>query len=476
MSKPQAGNYGRQSHGNAAPVADQHKKGELACAKHGWIEVGRYSDYVSASRFGTKERDDWARLRADLTAGELDIVVMWDLSRGDRTVASWAAFVDQCRELGVLIHATAHERTYDPRIPRDWRTLMDDGVEAGFDSEQKSLVVRRGTAGAAVAGKPHGGAAYGYIRIYDPHNRKKFEDVPNEKADIVREIFDRVGKEDPLSHIVDDLNARGIPSPKGMKWESKTVKLIATNPRYIGIRTHHDDRHPGNWEPIITDSRVFDRAVSVLSAPGRKRSAPGSKRYLLSYIGTAACGGLLAGRPEGPGRPSLYRCGVDGCVAVPAELLDEYVTRLALARLTNPGIRALFSAPDGQVKDLEAEAARLSARLGEARASFASPDGISAAALAQQERALQPLLDETLRRMSEVSAGGSVLHLLAMGEFTAEVAGPRWEALPLAGRRSVVKALFRKIEIGPPVLQITRWSTPHERRLAVAQRTVYELA
>lgn len=474
MSKPQAGNYGRQSHGNAAPVADQHKKGEVACAKYGWDEAGRYSDLVSASRFGTKARDDWARLKADLTAGKLDIVVMWDLSRGDRTVASWAAFVDQCRELGVLIHATAHERTYDPRIPRDWRTLMDDGVEAGFDSEQKSLVVRRGTAGAAVAGKPHGGAAYGYTRIYDPHNRKKFKDVPNEQADVVREIFSRVGQEDPIGHIVDDLNARGIPSPKGVQWKSKTVRLIATNPRYIGIRNHKGELHQGDWEAIIGDRRVFDRAVSVLSAPDRKRSAPGSKRYLLSYFATAMCGGPLTGRPDKVGRPAHYRCNVDGCVSIHAELLDDYVTRLTLARLAQPYFRALFSQPDDQAKELEAEAARLAARLKEARASFASPDGISAVALAGLERALQPQIDETLRRLSGISAGGTVLQLLAGGEFTAEVAGPRWEALPLAGRRSVVKTVFGSIQVGPPTRTLTRWSTPEERRLSVAERTTYE--
>ena len=127
-SRFRAGLYGRQSAGNAASVADQHRANEKACATHDWDEAARYSDLVSASRFGKKVRDDWAKLGADVAADKLDIVVMWDLSRGDRTVASWAAFVDLCRERGVLIHATAHGRTYDPRVPRDWRTLMDDGV------------------------------------------------------------------------------------------------------------------------------------------------------------------------------------------------------------------------------------------------------------------------------------------------------------------------------------------------------------
>lgn len=473
MPRSYAGLYGRQSAGNAASVADQHKAGEEACLEHDWSVVDRYSDLVSASRFGKRTRDDWARLGADLATGKLDIVVMWDLSRGDRTVASWAAFVDQCRERGILIHATAHGRTYDPRVPRDWRTLMDDGVEAGFDSEQKSLVVRRGTAGAAVAGKPHGAAAYGYTRVYDPHNRKKFKDVPNEQADVVREIFRRVAHEEPVSHIVNDLNGRGIPSPKGVLWRGKAVRWIATHPRYLGLRSHHGQLHQGDWEAVIDDRNVFDRCVAILSAPDRKTSPPGSKRYLLSYLATSSCGGMLAAHPDYVHRPSRYRCNDDGCISVRAQFLDEYVTRLALARLTEPDVRALFSLPDDHTRSLEAEAARLDARLEEARASFASPDGISATALATLERALQPQLDGTRLLLSNISAGGAVLQLLGEGDFTSEVAGPRWTALPLAGRRTIVKTLFDKLEVGPTTRALTRWSTPEERRLAVAERTTY---
>lgn len=471
MTRLRAGNYGRQSAGNATSVADQHRSNDGAISQQGWDETVRYADLVSASRFGTKARDDWPKLVADVDGGRVDVVVMWDLSRGDRTVATWAGFVDLCRDRGVLIHATSHGRTYDPRVPRDWRTLMDDGVEAGYDSEQKSLVVRRGHAGNAAAGKPHGVAGYGYSRVYDPHDRKKFRNVPNEDAEVVREIIGRCAREEPLKHIVDDLNARGIPSPRGGLWTSRVVKQFATHPRYVGLRRHKENLHPAQWEPLV-DRRLYERAVAVLTAPGRKAAAPASRKYLMSYIALAHCGEALSVDPgTSTGRSPRYRCNADGCTSVGAVPMDDLVTRLILTRLARPDARRLFMPPDGQTAEIEAEIAALEARLAEARASFASPFGISAAALAALEHAVQPQLDAARRRQRELSTNAAGLELLGDGPFTAEVGEPRWAGLPLAAQRSVVKSLFTEIKVGPPLRALTRWSTDQQRRLAVVERT-----
>ncbi|ONI85699.1 hypothetical protein ALI22I_28475 [Saccharothrix sp. ALI-22-I] len=467
-----AGSYGRQSAGNASPVVDQHRVNEAACGEHGWETVERYSDYVSASRFGKKKRSDWGKLVADVKAGRLDVVVMWDLSRGDRTVSSWAEFVDLCRERGVLIHATAHSRTYDARVPRDWRTLMDDGVEAGFDSEQKSLVVRRGIAGAALAGKSHGRPGYGYTRRYDQTDRRLYVDVPDERADIAREIITRCAAEEPLKHIVEDLNSRFL-GPKGKPWSSVAVKTIATHPRYIGMRRHNGELFPANWKPII-DEATFHRAVAVLTAPDRKRSAPASMKHFLSYIASAPCGLPLNVAPEGKQRPARYRCFHDTCVSVRVDDLDDIVTDVILKRLSRPDARGLFVPPDGEASEAQAEVSRLQARLDEARASFASPNGISAVALAALEHAVQPQLEAAQRRVAELTTCAAGLELLGDGRFTVDVGAPRWEALSLAGRRSIAKTLFERIELGPSDRRLTRWDSREDRLLAAVERTTFD--
>ena len=51
----------------------------------------RYADPgLSASRFATKDRPEYKRLLADVEAGKLDVVVLWESSRGGRELAAWA--------------------------------------------------------------------------------------------------------------------------------------------------------------------------------------------------------------------------------------------------------------------------------------------------------------------------------------------------------------------------------------------------
>ncbi|CAL9604975.1 hypothetical protein SUDANB95_05470 [Actinosynnema sp. ALI-1.44] len=476
MVRLRACNYGRQSAGDASSVSDQHKVNARVCAENDWDEVVRRKDLVSASRFGRTPREEWPLLVEDVSERRIDVVVMWDLSRGDRTVATWAGFVDLCRDRGVLIHATSHGRTYDPRVPRDWRVLMDDGVEASYDSEQKSLAVRRGHKENAVAGKPHGSAAYGYTRVYDPHDRKVFRDVPNDDAEVVREIVARCAKEEPITHIVEDLNQRGIPGPRGGRWTTRTVKQFATHPRYIGLRRHNGELHEAQWEPIITDRAQWERAVRVLTAPNRKAAAPGSRRYLLSYLATAPCNsGLNADPGTTSGRSPRYRCVGDGCVSIGVAELNMYVTRIMLARLAKHDARRYFAPADDAVRLAEAEVARLQARLDEARASFARPDGISAEALAQLERAVQPELLKAMDRLASFSTCPAGLELMGGGEFTEQLGWPRWRTLPLAGQRSVIKRVFELIEVGPTTTPLSRWSTERDRERSAMERTTVKL-
>ena len=88
----------------------------------------------TASRFATRDRPGYQRLLADITAGKLDVVVLWEASRGDRKLATWAQFLDACCEQGTGIYITSHGRLYDMANGRDWRNLVEDGVDSGYES------------------------------------------------------------------------------------------------------------------------------------------------------------------------------------------------------------------------------------------------------------------------------------------------------------------------------------------------------
>ncbi len=479
-----AGPYGRQSQGKATSVEDQDRANEAACRERGWHIVWRYSDLVSASRFGTKARGGWDQLVADVVAEKLDVVVLWDTSRGDRTVETWAAFLSRCRERGVLIHATSHQRTYDPRVPRDWRVLMDDGVEAAFESEKKSVDVRRGVAGAALAGKPHGRPGYGYDRHYDPGDRSKFQDVPNAASAVAREIITRLAKRDPVNLVYRDLNDRGIPAPGGGQWSRKGLKQVAQSVRYIGKRSHRvtgSDRvelYDGTW-PAIVDEDVFWRCQAVLGEEDRKRSAPGRMRFLLSYWATCSvCQAPLNVNAYRPQRRPRYKCGDKGCVGIGMWELDEWVTRLILGRLAKPDARELFTSGGDELKGAEAEVTRLVRQLDEARASYAkTTGGISAEALAAKEAAVLPELEKARQRVREARRADAVLDLLGDDdEFTEEIGRPRWDAMSVAARRVVVKSLFKWISVDATDVRLSAHCSDVDRLELAAERVRYEWA
>ena len=92
--------------------------------------------------------------------------MLWESSRGDRTLASWAAFLDACRDTGTQIYVTSQDRVFDLANGYDWRALAAEGVDAAFESEKISKRSRRGVAGAVEMGLPYGRIPYGYKRTY----------------------------------------------------------------------------------------------------------------------------------------------------------------------------------------------------------------------------------------------------------------------------------------------------------------------
>jgi site-specific DNA recombinase len=168
-----AGNLGRVSHKDrkkkdpsdrARSIAEQHEDNAAAIRANGHLEVSRYQDEESASRFARKERVDWPRLVYDVEHGNLDIVYLWEASRGSRKLSEWTDFLDLCREHKVLIHVTTHRHTYDLSVRRDRKTLIEEGVDAEDDSEKTSERTVRALADNARRGMPHGVRQYGFER------------------------------------------------------------------------------------------------------------------------------------------------------------------------------------------------------------------------------------------------------------------------------------------------------------------------
>jgi site-specific DNA recombinase len=464
-----AGLFSRESKGKLSSIADQDRENESACAERGWAVATRYRERVSASRFGTKVREGWPQITADVMANRIDVLILWEVSRGDRNLETWVPFVGACRTHGVLIHVTSAEMTYDPRIGAHWKSLVDAGSDAAYESEKVSHRAKKGIAGAALAGKQHGAAPYGYDRVYDQADRRQFTQIPNADAAIVVEIIERVAKHDPLITIEKDLNDRGIPSPAGGRWHRNTLRNLALNPTYVGQRRHNGTTHPGNWPPLVSHETWLD-AVAVLRDPSRKRTPPGRYKWLLSYRVIAPCGEKMRVAPGVAGRRDRYSCPSDGCTSIGQIELDELVSRAVLGRLALPDARALFSRTTEESSQARADVAAIRAELADLGARVGAGE-LSATLAAVAEPAILARLAAAEDRVKRLATNAAALHLLGDDQATAEVIRPRWDALSVAGRRSVIDDLIEVIRVGPTEERLTRWSSDEERLAVAADRT-----
>jgi len=72
-------------------------------------------DDRSASRFATRERPDFKRLKAMVAGGEVDLLSAWEMSRYERKTKDWIELVDACKEAGVRLEYSG--KIIDPRNP-----------------------------------------------------------------------------------------------------------------------------------------------------------------------------------------------------------------------------------------------------------------------------------------------------------------------------------------------------------------------
>ena len=89
-----AGVYERVSNAKdkrARSVAEQNAENRTACADQGWAIVATFQDpNRGASRFTARAREAYEQLLAAIGAGQLDVLVLWESSRGGRELEAWA--------------------------------------------------------------------------------------------------------------------------------------------------------------------------------------------------------------------------------------------------------------------------------------------------------------------------------------------------------------------------------------------------
>ncbi|MGH3672373.1 MAG: recombinase family protein [Pseudonocardiaceae bacterium] len=437
MSELRAVLYGRVSRDRSEgrSVDDQLSECRSWAGREGWQVVAEHrDDGISASRYaGGKARPGWQSTMDLISAGRVDLLVVWEVSRASRDRAVWSALLATCQEHGVRIGASG--RLHDPADPDDGFMLDLGGALAVRESAQTSKRIKRQVRSAAAAGRPHGKIPYGYRREYDPVSREGRQ-LPDEKtAPVVAEIAARLLAGEALYAVAADLNARGITAPRGGLWDLRQVKRVAISPTNAGLRTHLGEvTGVASWAALIseTDHRTL---VDRLTEPGRRSWRDGAPKHLLSMIAVCGVCGSPCRRVKNRNTPS-YICGQRFCVACAQSTLDAYVTEVVIARLSRPDVWDLFI----ETPDPELAAAKV--KLAELRAQYREFEGeaiagrLAAASWARIETQLS----------AQIKAADRAARPRGLPAVVLDTAGPdaatHWDALSVPQRRELVRALL----------------------------------
>lgn len=429
-----------------ASVERQENEAREAATSLGWDVIQVFTDNdVSASRHARiKEREQHTLLLDLLRSGAVDVLVMWESSRGDRKLTTWSGLLDLCRDIGVMIHIVDHHRTYDLSVPRDWKTLADEGVNNAYASEETRERVLSDVRANAVKGRPHGKLPYGYGREYDDRGLFVRQYVKEDQAEVVREAARRTLAGDSLYSISADLNLRGVPAPRGGLWIATQVKRLLTNPRYIGQRVFRGQVIGQAIWPAILDEGEFLECRAILTDPRRNTIRDRSLKHLLSGIARCAvCGSKMR---VWKNRGYLtYICQPAAHTAARSTKLEEFIVAVVVERLSRPDF-------------VEALAARQQAQattepLDEAKALRERLDGFYASAAAGE---ITPgaLGKIEARLLGEIEVATTRRTAARVPAVLRRVAGPdiaaRWDTLEIGTRREIIDMLL-SIRINPTV-------------------------
>ena len=431
--------------GQALGVTRQLEDCRRLAAARGWQVGAEYVDN-DVSAFTGRRRPEYERMLADLRAGMRDAVVVYNLDRLTRRPIELETFRDVCERAGVRDVATV---TADIDMGTDDGLLMAR-VIAAFAAKESAAKVRRMKRAYqqhAEQGRPKIGAVRPYA-----YERDGLTIRPDE-AQIVRQMVTRYLAGESLRGLATWLQDLGATTTLGNPWNSHTVRLTLTNPRYAGLATYRGEIvAAAQWPGIITVDE-HHLVMARIRASARKTTRT-PRRYLLS--GLVHCGNcsnrLYSARRENVVRRYVCQKGPDhggcGSLTVVAEPLEAWVSEMVLTRLASPEFAAAVAArtaPDTGALTASIEAD--TAQLDELAAAYATR-AVTMSEWRTARELIQARLDANVATLAAARTAA-----YGIDPTSADTLRETWPTLSLPRQRAVIDALVNAVAVlkGPHV-------------------------
>ena len=280
----------------------------------------RLTFYEDRDRSGYtfESREDYQRMRKEMMAHKIDILVVKDFSRFSRRNSRGLVELEDLRDAGIRIISIGDGIDYpndDDWLKIQFQFLINEMPVTDTSKKVRNVIRRRQEDGKWICAAP-----YGYII----NIRQEFEVVPTE-ADVVRTVFRLYNEEGwGYKRIANYLTERGIPTPRMSEkqrmdaigkenrikakpeWSIVSVQGILDNDFYIGtFRARKYTRRKINGADVkldadenvvienhhqaIIDYRTF-ATTRTLREKRSRNNYRGVKKYDNVYSGFLQCG------------------------------------------------------------------------------------------------------------------------------------------------------------------------------------------
>jgi site-specific DNA recombinase len=489
--------------GRSISVLSQIEAGRRFFARHGITEVAVLVDNdLSASRYATHEREDYAEALRLLATGAANLLWTWENSRATRELD---VFVVLRRILVSIGGFWAYdERIYDMNLPDDRISTAEDAVESEKESERLRKRVTRGIESRAYSGQHHGAIWWGYRKVYDPRTGEATVEIDPVTGPLAVELVERLLASASESGLAREFEERGIACPQEQKWTAVHVRKlydasleetswarlsagwmpeqldaalevfmllkarespsmiarhmnigeyphvmpgrwcaakirgIALNPARAGLRVHQGEIIGKAAWEGVITPHDYYRLLAKLGDPSRRTVKDGDRVKHL-LSGIMKCGTCEAGIGiRHKDWGWAYRC-KSGHVIRQQDKTDAYVVECVLRRLERPDALELFRV------QVDADQA-FRAAMSEAQELRARLDAFT------DQAADGGITPERLARieaklMPKIEAAQRRIREIGMAPMLAEVVGPQarsvWAGLTIGQRRDVVRAIVR---------------------------------
>jgi DNA invertase Pin-like site-specific DNA recombinase len=429
--------YLRQSqdrNGDELAISRQRDDCVALCKAKGWTFT-EYCDNSKSASSG-KLRPEYQRMLADIRAGKLDAVVVWDLDRLHRRPIELEEFIGLADEKHLALATVTGECDLSTHNGRLYARIK--GAVARAEMDQKSARQKRAAEQRAEQGtqwwstRPFGFTLLEGSPVLDPA-----------EAQAIKDAYSAVLGGASLYAITQDWNRRGLLTPRGNPWRGSQVRQVLLSPRNAGLRAFRGEllkvkEEPvrGNW-PSIVPQETWRAVVDKLADPSRRSGKSRARRHLLSNLAQCSlCGSGLGSGVNSRGA-LIYSCKSCNRVSRNGAWLDAVAVEAVVGRLSRPDAAELVQPEErDDLAEVHEKARALRARLDSLAVEFADGD-----LTPSQLKTATKRITEQLAQAEQTITDSQATHVFD-GVIGAEDVGAAFAGLSLDRKRAVISSLL----------------------------------